>query len=111
MRPYMTFTNRLGQDLYVKLSSEDPPKLLKASDVRVSFVYHETEEPSKLQVHTKLKHTFILNANDYLYANAIEPFSTNTLYISTFLVDPSGRDRMVFSCSNRKGGHHICCFE
>lgn len=53
MRPYMTFTNRLGQDIYVKLSSEDPPKLLKKSDVRVSFVYHETEEPSKLQVQTK----------------------------------------------------------
>ncbi|XP_076943882.1 uncharacterized protein LOC143614277 [Bidens hawaiensis] len=50
VRPYMTFTNRLGQDIYVKLSSEDPPKLLKKSDVRVSFVYHETEEPSKLQI-------------------------------------------------------------
>ncbi|KAL8266737.1 hypothetical protein R6Q59_004081 [Mikania micrantha] len=50
VRPYMTFTNRLGQDIYVKLSSEDPPKLLKASDVRVSFVYRETEEPSKLQI-------------------------------------------------------------
>ncbi|MFS8029949.1 putative vacuolar protein sorting-associated protein [Helianthus anomalus] len=50
VRPYMTFTNRLGQDIYVKLSSEDPPKLLKTSDVRVSFVFHETEEPSKLQI-------------------------------------------------------------
>lgn len=50
MRPYMTFTNRLGRDIYVKLSSEDQPKLLRASDVRVSFVYRETDEPSKLQV-------------------------------------------------------------
>nr|GEW79812.1 hypothetical protein [Tanacetum cinerariifolium] len=46
----MTFTNRLGRDIYVKLSSEDPPKLLRASDVRVSFVCLDTEGPSKLQI-------------------------------------------------------------
>ncbi|GJX33564.1 pleckstrin domain superfamily protein [Tanacetum coccineum] len=50
LRPYMTFTNRLGRDIYVKLSSEDPPKLLRASDVRVSFVCLDTEGPSKLQI-------------------------------------------------------------
>ena len=50
MRPFMTFTNRLGQDIYLKLSSEDPPKLLRASDERVPFVYRETNGPSKLQV-------------------------------------------------------------
>ncbi|PWA96948.1 pleckstrin (PH) domain superfamily protein [Artemisia annua] len=50
VRPYMTFTNRLGRDIYVKLSSEDPPKLLRASDVRVSFVCLDTEGPSKLHV-------------------------------------------------------------
>ncbi|PWA98621.1 pleckstrin (PH) domain superfamily protein [Artemisia annua] len=50
VRPYMTFTNRLGRDIYVKLSSEDPPKLLRASDVRVSFVCLDTKGPSKLHV-------------------------------------------------------------
>ncbi|XP_071692229.1 uncharacterized protein [Rutidosis leptorrhynchoides] len=50
VHPFMTFTNRLGRDIYVKLSSEDPPKLLRATDVRVSFVYRETDEPSKLQI-------------------------------------------------------------
>ncbi|KAI3710546.1 hypothetical protein L2E82_40329 [Cichorium intybus] len=53
VRPFMTFTNRLGQDIYLKLSTEDPPKLLRASDVRVSFVYRETEEASKLQIRTE----------------------------------------------------------
>nr|XP_043638921.1 uncharacterized protein LOC122610015 [Erigeron canadensis] len=50
VRPYMTFTNRLGQDIYLKLSSEDQPKLLRSTDVRVSFVYRETDQPSKLQI-------------------------------------------------------------
>ncbi|KAL7609935.1 hypothetical protein Lser_V15G10156 [Lactuca serriola] len=50
VRPFMTFTNRLGEDIYLKLSSEDEPKLLRASDVRVSFVYRETDQPSKLQI-------------------------------------------------------------
>ncbi|XP_024994007.1 uncharacterized protein LOC112527539 isoform X2 [Cynara cardunculus var. scolymus] len=50
VRPFMTFTNRLGRDIYLKLSSEDPQKLLRSSDVRVPFVYRETDGPSKLQV-------------------------------------------------------------
>ncbi|CAH1430060.1 unnamed protein product [Lactuca virosa] len=33
-----------------KLSSKDEPKLLRASDVRVSSVYRETDQPSKLQI-------------------------------------------------------------
>ncbi|KAL7616354.1 hypothetical protein Lser_V15G04468 [Lactuca serriola] len=33
VRPFMTFTNRLGQDIYLKLHSKDKPKLLRASDV------------------------------------------------------------------------------
>ncbi|XP_031385571.1 uncharacterized protein LOC116199374 isoform X2 [Punica granatum] len=50
VRPHMTFTNRMGQDIYLKLSSEDEPKILHASDSRVSFLYHETSGSDKLQV-------------------------------------------------------------
>lgn len=50
MRPYMTFTNRLGQDIYIKLCNEDEPKVLRATDSRVSFVHHKSDGPDKLQV-------------------------------------------------------------
>ncbi|XP_058084436.1 uncharacterized protein LOC131232245 isoform X2 [Magnolia sinica] len=50
VRPFMTFTNRLGEDMFVKLSSGDQPKVLHASDSRASFVYSEAEGPEKLQV-------------------------------------------------------------
>ena len=46
----MTFTNRIGQDMLIKLSSEDEPKVLRASDSRVSFVYRQSDGPDKLQV-------------------------------------------------------------
>jgi hypothetical protein len=46
----MTFTNRLGQDMFIKFCSEDAPKVLRASDSRISFVYHETGGLDKLQV-------------------------------------------------------------
>ncbi|KAK4262505.1 hypothetical protein QN277_028058 [Acacia crassicarpa] len=50
VRPFMTFTNRLGQDLFLKLSSEDEPKVLHSSDSRISFLYRGTGGPEKLQV-------------------------------------------------------------
>ncbi|XP_050141691.1 uncharacterized protein LOC126617690 [Malus sylvestris] len=50
IRPYMTFTNRLGRDISIKLCSEDEPKILRASDSRVSFVHRESEGHDKLQV-------------------------------------------------------------
>ncbi|XVE65214.1 hypothetical protein DITRI_Ditri07aG0162900 [Diplodiscus trichospermus] len=50
VRPYMTFTNRLGRDMYVKLSSEDEPKVLRTSDSRISFVHCENGGMDKLQV-------------------------------------------------------------
>ncbi|XVF52445.1 hypothetical protein PTKIN_Ptkin05aG0018700 [Pterospermum kingtungense] len=50
VRPYMTFTNRLGQDMYVKLSSEDEPKVLRTSDSRISFIHCENGGIDKLQV-------------------------------------------------------------
>ncbi|KAL2987622.1 hypothetical protein AAZX31_11G038900 [Glycine max] len=50
VRPFMTFTNRLGQDIFLKLSTEDEPKVLRASDSRVYFVCRGTGGPEKLQV-------------------------------------------------------------
>lgn len=50
VRPFVTFTNRLGQDIFLKLSSEDEPKVLRASDARASFVYRDTGGPDELQV-------------------------------------------------------------
>ncbi|XP_062205491.1 uncharacterized protein LOC133907454 isoform X2 [Phragmites australis] len=49
VRPYTTFTNRVGQDLYIKLSVGDEPKVLHAYDWRVSFMYTEGDT-DKLQV-------------------------------------------------------------
>jgi len=46
----MTFTNRVGRDMYIKLSSEDDEKVLRASDSRVCFIYKETSDCDKLQV-------------------------------------------------------------
>ncbi|GKU95669.1 hypothetical protein SLEP1_g9000 [Rubroshorea leprosula] len=50
VRPYMTFTNRLGQDLHIKFNSEDEGKVLHVSDSRVSFVHVEMGEIDKIQV-------------------------------------------------------------
>ncbi|CAI9095544.1 OLC1v1031527C1 [Oldenlandia corymbosa var. corymbosa] len=50
VRPYVTFTNRLGEKIYMKLSNEDEPKILQPADSRVPFVYRETDGPMKLQV-------------------------------------------------------------
>ncbi|WVZ57683.1 hypothetical protein U9M48_008037 [Paspalum notatum var. saurae] len=49
VRPYITFTNRVGQDLYIKLSVGDEQKILHAYDWRVSFMYCEGST-DKLQV-------------------------------------------------------------
>ncbi|KAK7309084.1 hypothetical protein RJT34_05549 [Clitoria ternatea] len=50
VRPFMTFTNRLGQDIFIKLSTEDEPKVLRASDSRVYFVCRGIGGTEKLQV-------------------------------------------------------------
>lgn len=50
VRPFMTFTNRVGQPIFVKLNIEDEPKILRSSDSRVSLVHRESTEPDKLQV-------------------------------------------------------------
>lgn len=46
----MTFTNRTGQDVFIKLSSNDEEKILRASDSRVCFLCQETSDCNKLQV-------------------------------------------------------------
>ncbi|KAE8702416.1 hypothetical protein F3Y22_tig00110482pilonHSYRG00010 [Hibiscus syriacus] len=58
VRPYMTFTNRLGRDIYIKLSSEDESNILRASDTRISFVHCENDGTDKLQVSGCLKPHF-----------------------------------------------------
>nr|DAD18267.1 TPA_asm: hypothetical protein HUJ06_019730 [Nelumbo nucifera] len=50
VRPFMTFTNRIGEDIFIKHSSQDEPKVLPAYETRVSFVSHETGGSDKLQV-------------------------------------------------------------
>lgn len=46
----MTFTNRVGQDVLLKFSSEDEPKTLRVPDTRVSFVQCKTDRPNEIQV-------------------------------------------------------------
>lgn len=48
--PYMTFTNMLGEDIYIKFGVEDQHKVLHKTDSRVSFVYFEAGGPDKLQI-------------------------------------------------------------
>ncbi|GFP96481.1 vacuolar protein sorting-associated protein 13c [Phtheirospermum japonicum] len=50
VRPFMTFTNRVGQSLLLKFSSEDEPKTLRVSDTRVSFVHRKADGPNEIQV-------------------------------------------------------------
>lgn len=50
IRPFMTFTNRLGEDIFIKFSSEDDPKMLHPTDSRIPFIYRETGGPDKLQI-------------------------------------------------------------
>ncbi|KAK8614167.1 hypothetical protein V6N13_122539 [Hibiscus sabdariffa] len=50
VRPYITFTNRFGRDIYIKLSSEDESYILCASDTRISFVHCENDGTDKLQI-------------------------------------------------------------
>lgn len=45
----MTFTNRLGQDVFIRFNVEDQEKTLRTSHSRVSFMYREAG-PEKLQV-------------------------------------------------------------
>ncbi|KAL2233065.1 UNVERIFIED_CONTAM: putative vacuolar protein sorting-associated protein 13D, partial [Sesamum indicum] len=50
VRPFITFTNRVGQNMFLKFSSEDEPKILWVSDSRVSFIHHKTDGPTEIQV-------------------------------------------------------------
>ncbi|KAK6935059.1 Pleckstrin homology domain [Dillenia turbinata] len=50
IRPFMTFTNRVGEVIWIKLSEEDQPKILRATDARISFAYRNSGGNDKLQV-------------------------------------------------------------
>ncbi|XP_073000916.1 uncharacterized protein [Typha latifolia] len=50
IRPFMTFTNRVGQDVFIKINAGDHPKTLCAFDWRVSFLYSEAGGSDQLQV-------------------------------------------------------------
>lgn len=49
-RPYMTFTNRLGESVYLKQKDSDEQRTLKPSDWRAAFPLRVTEDPDILQV-------------------------------------------------------------
>ncbi|XP_050223282.1 uncharacterized protein LOC126673249 [Mercurialis annua] len=100
VRPFMTFTNRLGQDIYVKLSSCDEPKILRAYDSRTSFVYHKESETDKLQVRledtewsypvqiTKEDTIFLVlkrsNSSRYILRTEIRGFEEGSRFIVVF---------------------------
>lgn len=65
----MTFTNRLGQDILIRLNGEDEPKVLHASDSRVSFVCHEATGTDKLQV--SLLHDLVIVLSSMLALSII----------------------------------------
>ncbi|KAK1307366.1 hypothetical protein QJS10_CPA10g01050 [Acorus calamus] len=50
VRPYMTFTNRMGQDIFIKFSDGEQPKILHAYDARVAFVHCRTGSTDKFQI-------------------------------------------------------------
>ncbi|KAJ4777649.1 Pleckstrin (PH) domain-containing protein isoform 2 [Rhynchospora pubera] len=51
LRPFMTFINMVGQDMYLKLNDGEEPQTLFASDWKVSFPYCENDGgPDKFQV-------------------------------------------------------------
>lgn len=54
IRPFMTFTNRVGQIVLLKLSNEDEPKTLLVSDTRVSFIHRKIDGPNVIQVSAKV---------------------------------------------------------
>ncbi|KAK1261313.1 hypothetical protein QJS04_geneDACA008707 [Acorus gramineus] len=50
VRPYMTFTNRMGRDIFIKFSDGEQPKILHAYDARVAFVHCRTGSTDKFQI-------------------------------------------------------------
>ncbi|CAI0538916.1 unnamed protein product [Linum tenue] len=50
IRPFITFTNRLGEDILIRLNAHDDPKVLRSYDSRVSFLHRRIAGSNKLQV-------------------------------------------------------------
>ncbi|KAI6702353.1 hypothetical protein NL676_011489 [Syzygium grande] len=75
IRPFITFTNRLGQEILLKLSCRDEAKILRTCDFRVSFPYHDDNGPNKLQVR--------LGDTDWSYPIQITKEDTISLVLRT----------------------------
>jgi vacuolar protein sorting-associated protein 13A/C len=70
IRPYMTFTNRLGQELILRQNSVNQARTLKASDSRVSFPFQETENAIMLQIQlagSQWSHPFAIQKEESLH--------------------------------------------
>ncbi|KAI4338425.1 hypothetical protein MLD38_023489 [Melastoma candidum] len=48
--PFTTFTNRVGQNIFIRLNNVDEAKVLRGSDSRASFLYRQDNGLEKLQV-------------------------------------------------------------
>lgn len=64
IRPFMTFTNRVGEDIFLKFSSEDDPKILRPTDSRIPFTHRETGGRDKLQVSGQLTISSVLKLSE-----------------------------------------------
>ncbi|KAG0474801.1 hypothetical protein HPP92_014487 [Vanilla planifolia] len=93
VRPFMAFTNRLGEDLFIILNSEDRPKILHASDARVAFVRlwntnwclpFEIANEDTLTISLKMHH----GARKYLRAE-IRGYEEGSRFLVVFRMEPA----------------------
>ncbi|XP_019086561.1 PREDICTED: uncharacterized protein LOC104718635 [Camelina sativa] len=104
VRPFMTFTNRIGEDIYIKLNSADEPKVLHAYDSRVSFVFQpsgrdelqvrlrETEWSFPVQVTREDTIVLVLKSHNgarRLVKAEIRGFEEGSRFIVVFRLGPS----------------------
>ena len=60
LRPYITFTNRLGEVIFLKQANTDEPKMLNPFDYRTMFPCPQTDESEGLQVSENLIYNFLI---------------------------------------------------
>jgi vacuolar protein sorting-associated protein 13A/C len=117
VRPFMTFTNRIGEDIYIKLNSADEPKVLHAYDSRVSFVFQpsgrdelqvrlrETEWSFPVQVTREDTIVLVLKSKNgarrYVKAE-IRGFEEGSRFIVVFRLGPSNGPMRVENRSTVK---------
>eukprot|EP00252_Welwitschia_mirabilis_P021529 TRINITY_DN5543_c0_g2_i1.p1 TRINITY_DN5543_c0_g2~~TRINITY_DN5543_c0_g2_i1.p1 ORF type:complete len:354 (-),score=50.22 TRINITY_DN5543_c0_g2_i1:77-1048(-) len=88
IRPYMRFTNRTGQRLYIKFNTVDDEKVLQPSDSGVAFCMTHTEETEKL----------LVRLDDTMWSHPLE-FKEDTIFISMQNVDGS----KFYLCADVRG--------